>query len=108
MPVLPVAHFTWQVLRTVKRSKTPPTGRTLRLVPNRRTKDGTFLTDLVESGLLTRVTGTAAGPFDATYTLTERGEYAAEHGECEMPTRSKPAEPPKVVKKTKTAGRSKK
>ena len=59
MPVLPIAHFTWQVLRTAKRSKKPPTGRTLRTVPNRRTKDGTFLTELVDLGLLDRVTGTA-------------------------------------------------
>src|SRR5688500_14326199 len=70
MPVYPVRHFEWQVLRTVKRAKSPPTGRALRLVPSRRTKDGSFLTDLVEQGLLTRVTGTAAAPFEATYALT--------------------------------------
>jgi hypothetical protein len=112
MPVLPVNHFEWQVLRTVKRSKKPTTGRVLRLIPSRRTKDGTFLTDLVELDLLTRVTGTAAAPFEATYVLTERGEFAAEFGECEMLVRSKPAEPappkrPKAVKKSKGAARGK-
>jgi hypothetical protein len=92
MPVLPIRHFEWQVLRTVKRSKKPPTGRALRIVPTRRTKDGTFLTDLVELGLLTRVTGTVAAPFEATYALTEKGEYAAEYGECEFPMRAKVAD----------------
>ena len=110
MPVLPVAHFTWQVLRTIKRSKQPPTGRELRLVPNRRTKDGSFLTELVEQDLLTRVTGAAAAPFLATYALTERGEYAAEHGECEMPVKARvavatPAAGTKVAKKVKSIRR---
>lgn len=113
MPVLPIAHFSWQVLRTVKRSKKPPTGRALRLVPSRRTKDGTFLTELVDSGLLSRASGTASAPFDATYALTERGECAAEYGECEMPARAKPVTPvpterPKTVKKIKAAARGKK
>jgi len=94
MPLLPVTHFTWQLLRAVKRSKKPLPGRTLRLTPTRSTKDGTFLTDLVEQGLLSRVTGTADEPFEATYTLTEQGEYAAEYGECEMPVKAKAIEPP--------------
>jgi hypothetical protein len=101
MPVFPVRHFEWQVLRTVKRGKTPPTGRSLRLVPSRRTKDGSFLTDLVEQGLLTRVTGTAAAPFEATYALTEKGEHAAEFGECEMPLKAKAVEPEKVAEQPK-------
>lgn len=83
MPVRPTSHFTWQVLRTVRRSKKAPTGRALRLVPSRKTKDGSFLTTLVEEGLLTRVTGTPDAPFDATYALTEKGQYAAEYGEYE-------------------------
>ena len=113
MPVFPVSHFTWQVLRTVKRSKKPPTGRALRLVPNRRTKDGTFLTELVEEGLLARATGAADAPFEATYALTERGGHAAEFGECERPVRARPtepvpAEPSKTVKaKTKKVVRGK-
>lgn len=93
MPLLPVTHFTWQVLRVVKRSKKPPLGRTLRLAPTRSTKDGNFLTDLVEQGLLARATGTVDKPFDATYTLTERGEHAAEYGECEIPIKAKVIEP---------------
>src|SRR3954470_20563830 len=116
MPTLPIGHFTWQVLRATLRSKTPPTGRALRLVPNRRTKDGSFLTDLVEQGLLTRVTGTAAAPFEATYALTGRGEHAAEYGECDFPPKAKavgpakttapvPGEQPKPARKGKGAGR---
>lgn len=110
MPVLPISHFTWQVLRTVKRNKKPPTGRALRVVPSRRTKDGTFLNELVERELLVRVTGTAAAPFEATYLLTERGEHAAEYGECEMSVQAREAEPngveqPKPAKKPKRNGR---
>jgi hypothetical protein len=71
------------VLRTVKRSKKPPLGRALRLVPSRKTKDGSFLTALVEEGLLSRLTGTAEAPFEATYSLTEKGQHAAEYGEYE-------------------------
>ncbi|MBY0460209.1 MAG: hypothetical protein K2V38_23075, partial [Gemmataceae bacterium] len=112
MPVLPIAHFTWQCLRTVKRAKKPPNGLALRLIPNRKTKDGSFLTEMVELGLLDRVSGTADAPFEATYALTERGEHAAEYGECELPARPRPAKggapkakpkpaPPKKAKKPK-------
>ena len=109
MPVLPISHFTWQVLRTVKRNKKPPTGRALRVVPSRRTKDGTFLNELVERELLSRVTGTADAPFEATYALTERGEHAAEYGECEMSVKPPALEPnggehPKPTKKPKRRG----
>lgn len=96
MPIFPVRHFEWQVLRTVKRSKTPPTGRVPRLVPSRRAKDGSFLTDLVDQGLLARVTGSAAAPFEATYSLTAKGEHAAEFGEADFPLKGKTAEPAKV------------
>jgi hypothetical protein len=68
----------------------------LRLVPRRRTKDGSFLADLVDQGLLTRVTGTAAAPFEATYALTERGAHAAEYGECDFPLKAKAVEPETV------------
>ena len=57
MPVRSTSHFTWQVLRAAKRSKKPSTGRALRVNPTRQTKDGSFLTALVEAGLLTRVSG---------------------------------------------------
>lgn len=92
MPVRPTSHFTWQVLRTVKRSKKPPTGKQLRLVPTRKTKDGSFLNALVEEGLLARASGSGEAPFEATYTLTKRGEHAAEYGEYEY-TFVRPVEP---------------
>ena len=85
MPVMPVAHSTWQILRTAKRSRRPVVGLDLRLVPTRKTKTGEFLTDLVRAGLLDRVSGTEKAPFEATYKLTALGEHAAEFGECEVP-----------------------
>ena len=93
MPVRPTTHFTWQVLRTVKRSKKAPTGRALRLVPSRKTKDGSFLTLLVEAGLLARATGSADTPFEATYVLTEKGKHAAEYGEYEYELPARATEP---------------
>jgi hypothetical protein len=92
---MPVSHFTWQVLRAVLRSKKPPTGRELRLVPNRATRDGTFLDKLVKDGLLqvvsvdplpkgsTRQKGQKPIQFRTRYKLTEKGKYAAEYGEYE-------------------------
>ncbi|MDY3563750.1 hypothetical protein R5W23_005366 [Gemmata sp. JC673] len=94
MAIRSISHFTWQVLRTAKRSRKPLGGRALRLVPNWHTKDGSFLTALVEVGLLTYVTGSADAPFDATYRLTERGEHAAEYGEYEYEPKRPPLEPP--------------
>jgi hypothetical protein len=91
------SHFTWQVIRAVKRSKKPPTGRTLRLVPSRNTKDGSFLTALVDAGLLARVTGSANAPFEATYALTEKGKHAAEYGEYEYELKRATALPPTVA-----------
>ncbi|MBY0460298.1 MAG: hypothetical protein K2V38_23525, partial [Gemmataceae bacterium] len=64
-------------------SKKAPTGRTLRLVPSRKTKDGSFLTEMVEEGLLEYASGSGEAPFEATYALTERGKHAAEYGEYE-------------------------
>ena len=93
MPVRSTSHFTWQVLRAVKRSKKPPTGRTLRLNRSRNTKDGSFLTALVDSGLLTHITGSAEAPFEATYALTEKGQHAAEYGEYEYELKPRLAEP---------------
>ncbi len=94
MPVRPTSHFTWQVLRAIKRSKKAPTGRALRLVPSRKTKDGSFLTILVDEDLLVRETGTADAPFEATYALTERGKHAAEFGEYQYELKRPPAESP--------------
>jgi hypothetical protein len=91
MPVRSTTHFTWQVLRAAKRSKTPSTGRSLRVIPTRRTYDGTFLTALVEEGLLSRVSGSQDKPFEATYELTEKGQHAAEYGEYEYTPKPRPA-----------------
>ena len=97
MPVRSLSHLDWQILRTAKRSKRPLTGRVLRIVPARRTKDGSFLTALVDEGLLARATGAADRPFEATYALTEKGRLAAEYGEYEYElvraTRGEPAPP---------------
>ena len=106
MPRFSVPHFEWQVLRAVGRSPQPPTGRELRLVMSRRTKDGAFLTTLVWRGLLAHAAGGAADPFAATYALTPLGERAAEYGECELPLEllgPKPPLPP--VPKSPARGR---
>jgi hypothetical protein len=89
--MLPISHFTWQVLRAAKRSKKPAIGKDLRIVPNRRTKDGTFLDELVKDGLLqvvgqddaTEATRKVPVQFRTRYKLTTIGEYAAEYGEYE-------------------------
>ena len=83
---LPLSTTDWQVLRFALRSGTA-TGRELRIWPSRRTKDGTFLQEFVDKGLL-RVVTPNDDPFKATYAITPEGEYAAEHGEyeCEMRT----------------------
>lgn len=102
MPVRPTSHFTWQVLRTVKRSKKPVSGRALRLVPSRKTKDGSFLTALVEEELIECVTGAGGDPFDATYVLTEKGKHAAEYGEYEYSLKRPVAAPAPASKSSKT------
>ena len=105
MPRFSVPHFEWQVLRAVKRSQQPPTGRELRSVMSRRTKDGTFLTALVWRGLLAYAAGGAAAPFAATYSLTPLGEHAAEYGECELPLELLgPMPPPAPVPKAPARG----
>ena len=101
MPIRAISHFTWPLLRTVNRSKKPLTGRGLRLVPDRRTKDGSFLTELVEAGLLTYATGTAEAPFEATYALTEKGQHAAEYGEYEYEFQRPSVESPAAAKAPK-------
>src|SRR5215212_3870471 len=96
---MPISHFTWQLLRTLVRNKNKPmTGRQLRVIPTRKTKDGTFLDELVKDGLLEVVGVNDAPPkahgasveapvqFRTLYRLTERGKHAAEYGayECEL------------------------
>ncbi len=75
----------WKVLRAVARAKGKPVaGTKLRLDMSRRTKDGSFLTALVQGQLLDRVTGAADKPFEATYVLTATGKEAAEYGEYDV------------------------
>ena len=93
MAIRSISHFSWQVLRTAKRSKKPLTGRQLRISPTPKTKDGSFLTVLVEKGLLSHASGSAAEPFAATYALTDVGEHAAEYGEHEYEFRRPTAQP---------------
>lgn len=91
-----LGHADWQVIRKIQRetkgTKKGTPGAGLRMIPNRRTKDGTFLLDLEEWGLIERA-GQDAPPKDALdkvpepflirWRLTELGEYAAEYGEFE-------------------------
>jgi hypothetical protein len=93
MPLRPISHFFWQVLRTALRSKKPLTGKELRVAPTRNSKDGTFLNELVGEGLLNRVRGSADQPFEATYALTEKGRHAAEYGEYEYALDSRSGRP---------------
>lgn len=78
---LPLSTNDWQILNFALREGTS-TGRALRVWPSRKTKDGTFLQEFVDRGLL-RVVAPNTDPFKATYALTPEGEYAAEHGEYE-------------------------
>ncbi len=108
MPIRPIRHSDWQILRAAKRAKKAPTGRALRLIPTQRTKDGSFLVELVEAGLLAFVTGSAAAPFEATYELTERGHHAAEYGEYEYERMRPAAVAPKATAEPVTRGAAKK
>lgn len=92
-PTLAIPHYVWQVLRAVARANGKPViGHELRLNMARRTKDGSFLTRLVDAGLLAREMPLVSDerdakkslPFRYTYTLTEKGARAAEYGECEQ------------------------
>ena len=79
-----VSHADWQVLRAIARGKGKPVvGTKLRVVPSRATKDGSFLTKLVDTGLL-EVVKADTDPFEATYRLTAVGAEAAEYGLCEV------------------------
>jgi hypothetical protein len=105
MPLFPITHFQWQVLRAVKRNRKPVLGRELRLSPTRGTKDGEFLNTLAFLGLITRLEGTEDRPFEAIYSLTELGKHAAEYGECEMEAAVFNAPLEAKRNKKKTAGR---
>ncbi len=81
---IPVSHADWQVLRAIARGKGKPVvGTKLRVVPSHATKDGSFLTKLVDTGLL-EVLKADTDPFEATYRLTAMGVEGAEYGLCEM------------------------
>src|SRR5262245_36628712 len=96
--IVPLKHFDWQLLRLLVRAEEAgedhPTGRELRLSPTRVTKDGTFLDELVELGLIAAV-GKPATPergsqseppqFRTRYRLTDKGRQAAEYGEYDQP-----------------------
>jgi hypothetical protein len=100
--LFPLPHFQWQVLRAVLRAEADgqhALGRELRVTPTRKTKDGTFLTDLVREGLLVTVGKPAPPdgrdepePFRTRYKLTVLGQHAAEYGEYDRPYT--PAEAP--------------
>ena len=108
--LFPVSHFVWQILRTAKRSRRPLTGSELRIIPNRISKDGTFLDKLVEEGLL-EVVGSDPLPKGATkeerrrpvqfrkrYKLTKKGDHAAEYGEYDREVRRPPQDATKAIR----------
>lgn len=112
----------WKVLRHVAREGRVA-GRDLRILPTRKTKDGTFLDDLIAKGLLA-LDGNAPKDsqnpdepiqFTKMYVLTEMGEYAAEYGEYEYsytPNRDAPltgtaAELWKTLERTTESGEEK-
>jgi len=102
-----VSHANWQLLRYALRAELagqpPLLGRELRIVPSRRTVDGTFLDGLVAEGLLAVAVkaapakaGTAEwerqepAQFRTQYKLTDRGRHAAEYGEYDVPYTPEP------------------
>lgn len=75
-----LSHHDWRALRRVARGKGKPVvGRELRLDKTRSTQDGSFLTRLVDDGLL-GVSHPAPDPFESKYILTALGREAAEFG----------------------------
>ena len=80
---VPINTNDWQVLRQTLRTRRPTKGLALRMDLRQRTKDGSFLTTLVRHGLLQVVTP-GETPFDASYSLTDRGKHAAEFGVYEV------------------------
>lgn len=98
--IIALSHHEWQLLRVivrVEKEKRVPTGRELRVSMSRKTKDGSFLDDLVSRGLISvaaKAQPLVAGAsqkersepeqFRARYKLTDKGRHAAEYGECEV------------------------
>jgi hypothetical protein len=99
--ILPITHSVWQTLRYLVRAQAAgqdPLGRELRVTPSRNTKDGTFLDDLVEEGLIEVTADPTPFPFQqgageraeppqfrTRYRLTALGRHAAEYGEYDRP-----------------------
>jgi len=82
----------------MKRKRKPVPGRELRIAPTRATKDGTFLDELVERGLIEVAAGKVPAAEESSrvppqflrlYRLTKLGEHAAEYGECEVEVKSR-------------------
>lgn len=98
---MPISHAEWQILRACLRGKNVK-GRALRVNMSRRTKDGTFLTEMVRNGLLEVVRAEPPDPkpkypedeakrvaFASTYRLAPAGKYAAEYGEANYDMKTK-------------------
>jgi hypothetical protein len=100
--LVPISHSNWQTLRALARLRTPVAGRVLRVAWTRQTKDGSFLLELVRTGLLEIVDNKQHSPFDSIYTLTAAGKYAAEYGEYEC-SRDRVASPEQPVATTMMA-----
>lgn len=84
--VTPISHAMWQALRVVKRSTSGEVyGFHMRWDLSRRTRDGSFLINLVNVGLLKVTKSHPDNPFMAKYRLTELGKVAAEYGQAELP-----------------------
>lgn len=106
--IVPLEHHTWQLLRSLVRAEAAGkdlTGAELRIAPTRRTKDGTFLDELVRLGLIAVVAKATAAPagasaeeknrptqFRTRYRLTPKGREAAEFGEYDRPYTPEPTE----------------
>lgn len=78
-----LAHENWQRLRFLVRTG-ERTGRDIRMTMSRKSRDGSYLTQLLNDGLI-KVVVPAKDRLDATYALTDLGRLAAEHGEYDKP-----------------------
>jgi hypothetical protein len=93
--LVPLLTKDWQILRAILRGKKKMAkGNTLRLAPTRGTKDGSFLTELVDRELL-EVMESDDNPFECVYGLTPAGLRAAEYGEYEFDIKLRKAIQPK-------------
>lgn len=71
----------WTILRILARNReSGVVGRVLRCRPTRKNKDGDFLSDLVNRGLISLVAGIPGEWRTSVYKPTPVGLYAAEYG----------------------------